>query len=62
MLLLITAAKGGKKNDTTKLKPKNCMNEAQTRLNKVDRLQANLANTSQECDALKRAILRQVFE
>ena len=38
------------------------MNEAQTRLNKVDRLQANFNKVSQECDALKQAILRQVFE
>ena len=29
---------------------------------KVDRLQANFDKTSQECDALKQAILRQVFE
>ena len=29
---------------------------------KVDRLQANFAKLSQECDALKQAILRQVFE
>ena len=29
---------------------------------KVDRLQANYAKISQECDALKQAILRQVFE
>ena len=29
---------------------------------KVDRLQANYENISQECDALKQAILRQVFE
>ncbi len=38
------------------------MNEAQTRFNKVDRLQANFEKISQECDALKQAILRQVFE
>ncbi len=48
------------------------MNEAQTRFNKidpklrhakkVDRLQANYDKISQECDALKQAILRQVFE
>jgi type I restriction enzyme S subunit len=49
------------------------MNEAQTRLNKIapklrnvrwgiDRLQANHEKISQECDALKQAILRQVFE
>ena len=29
---------------------------------KVDRLQANFDKMSQECDALKQAILRQVFE
>ena len=29
---------------------------------KVDRLQANYEKISQECDALKQAILRQVFE
>ena len=29
---------------------------------KVDRLQANYNKISQECDALKQAILRQVFE
>ena len=29
---------------------------------KVDRLQANFEKISQECDALKQAILRQVFE
>ena len=29
---------------------------------KVDRLQANYDKISQECDALKQAILRQVFE
>ena len=29
---------------------------------KVDRLQANFAKLSQECDALKQAILRNVFE
>ena len=29
---------------------------------KVDRLQENYAKISQECDALKQAILRQVFE
>ncbi len=29
---------------------------------KVDRLQANYKKISQECDALKQAILRQVFE
>jgi restriction endonuclease S subunit len=29
---------------------------------KVDRLQANYAKITQECDALKQAILRQVFE
>ena len=29
---------------------------------KVDRLQANFDKISQECDALKQAILRQVFE
>ena len=49
------------------------MNEAQTRLNKIDpklrdagwgidRLKANYDKISQECDALKQAILRQVFE
>ena len=38
------------------------MNEAQTRFNKVDRLQANYDKISLECDALKQAILRQVFE
>ena len=38
------------------------MNEPQTRFNKVDRLQENFAKISQECDALKQAILRQVFE
>jgi type I restriction enzyme S subunit len=29
---------------------------------KVDRLQANYDKISQECDALKQAILKQVFE
>ena len=29
---------------------------------KADRLQANFDKTSRECDALKQAILRQVFE
>ena len=29
---------------------------------KVDRLQANYEKISQECDALKQAILKQVFE
>ena len=29
---------------------------------KVDRLQANFEKIYQECDALKQAILRQVFE
>ena len=29
---------------------------------KVDKLQANYEKISQECDALKQAILRQVFE
>ena len=29
---------------------------------KVDRLQANFDKISQECDALKQAILKQVFE
>jgi type I restriction enzyme S subunit len=45
------------------------MNEAQTRLNKiaplksmVDTLQANYEKIAQECDALKQAFLRQVFE
>ena len=38
------------------------MNEAQTRFNKVDRLQANYDKISQECDALKQALLRQIFE
>ena len=38
------------------------MNEAQTRLNKVDRLQENFDKVSQECDALKQAILKQLFE
>ena len=43
------------------------MNEAQTRFNKidpkkVDRLQENYDKNSQECNALKQAILRQVFE
>ena len=38
------------------------MNEAQTRFNKVDRLQENYDKISQECDALKQAILRQKFE
>ena len=38
------------------------MNEAQTRFNKIDRLQENYNKISQECDALKQAILRQVFE
>ena len=38
------------------------MNEAQTRFNKVDRLQENYDKISQECNALKQAILRQVFE
>lgn len=38
------------------------MNEAQTRFNKIDRLQENFDKISQECDALKQAILRQVFE
>ena len=35
------------------------MNEAQTRFNKVDRLQENFDKISQECDALKQAILQQ---
>ena len=38
------------------------MNEAQTLFNKVDRLQENYNKISQECDALKQSILRQVFE
>lgn len=38
------------------------MNEALTRFNKVDRLQENYDKISQECDALKQAILKQVFE
>ena len=34
----------------------------QTPWYKVDRLQENFDKISQECDALKQAILRQVFE
>ena len=38
------------------------MNEAQTLFIKINRLQENFDKISQECDALKQAILRQVFE
>ena len=38
------------------------MNEAQTRFNMIDCLQENYDKISQECEALKQAILRQVFE
>ena len=38
------------------------MNEAQTRFNNIDRLQENFDKISQECDALKQAMLREIFE